>query len=281
MKRIICILVSLLIMVSLLGCQAKESKNISLVPDTSIVFFETDNDADCALIKCDDISILIDTGEKDDGNTIVKYLQKNGISRLDYIIFSHFDKDHCSGALKILEKIKVNEVLHPKFVKESEETSELFSMLGEKYIRATEISDYNEFDLGSLCFKLYPAEKATYVENQSNNSSLVAMVEIQGVRALFTGDCQEERVQELIDSNEDFNADILKLMYHGREVNNEVELIEKIRPKYTVITADNDKKKVKKNIEKIGDSLGTYYFTGNGTITFIINDGEITLNQKK
>ena len=65
--------------------------------------------------------ILVDSGgsklkeEYDVGeNTLVPYLLNRGIKKLDYIIISHFDADHCNGFIAVLDKIKVGKILISK-----------------------------------------------------------------------------------------------------------------------------------------------------------------------
>ena len=63
--------------------------------------------ADSFLIYNADFSVLIDTGEKELGDTIIEYLNANDIKKLDYLIVTHFDKDHIGSADEILESVDV------------------------------------------------------------------------------------------------------------------------------------------------------------------------------
>lgn len=282
MKKIISAVLCLVLCFSLFGCKANndvKTETVNTLADNTVVFFETDNDADCALLKHNNKYILIDSGEKKDAKKITKFLLNNGIDTLDYIIFSHFDKDHCGGAIKMLKDIKVNKVLHPQYIKDSDETEKLFEILSENGVETQAIDQKQTIDIDGLSLLFLPAEKQTYLEKESNNSSLVVKATLLGKTILFTGDSQEERVAELISCNEDLNADILKLMYHGRAITNENELLALINPNYTIITGEKKNKKVKTNIENIKNNLGTYYFTSDGTIVFIITENDITVNQ--
>ena len=51
---------------------------------------------------------MIDCAEKDDGKDIAEFLEKKGITNLDYLIITHFDKDHIGGAAKVLHSVYVN-----------------------------------------------------------------------------------------------------------------------------------------------------------------------------
>lgn len=279
MKKYFCVLLSVFICVCLVACgNSEKNEKIELaISESSIVFFETKNDADCALIKHNGKAILVDTGEKKDGNKIAKKLIDNGINQLDMIIFSHFDKDHCGGALKIMEQVSVGQIVHPDYIKESDETEELFDFINEKGIETLTISEDKSISVGDIRLDFYPAKENEYNNKQSNNSSLVFKVNVLGKTALFTGDCQDERIAELIGYDKEMSADILKLMYHGREVWSEEKLLDIVDPTYTVITA-KENKKTKNNIERIKSMLGECYYSTNGDVVFDLSGDEITVN---
>ena len=49
---------------------------------------------DCTLIRTKyNKVILIDSGEEN--NEVLLYLLKHQISKIDYLVISHFDSDHC------------------------------------------------------------------------------------------------------------------------------------------------------------------------------------------
>ncbi len=279
MKKYLCALMSIVLCACLVGCgnSEKNEEQSLVITESSIVFFETKNDADCALIKHSGRTILVDTGEKKDGKKIAEKLLDNGIDRLDMIIFSHFDKDHCGGALKIMEQISVEKIVHPQYVKDTDETEELFDFINENGIETLKISDEQSFNVGDIKLDFYPAQKTEYEKKQSNNSSLVFKVDIMGKTALFTGDCQDERLVELICYDDGMSADILKLMYHGRAVWCEEKLLDLVDPAYTVITAKKSKE-TKKNIEHIASMLGEYYYSTECDIVFDLSGDEIVVN---
>ena len=77
--------------------------------------------ADAMLLYTDNSAVLIDTGRKGFGKEILAYLEAEGISSLDKMIITHFDKDHVGGAAKLLHNIPIGEVLQSNYPKESEE----------------------------------------------------------------------------------------------------------------------------------------------------------------
>lgn len=53
-------------------------------------------------------TVLIDGGFKKDGNIILTYLRGLGINKLDYVIASHYDRDHVGGLIVVLDYARGN-----------------------------------------------------------------------------------------------------------------------------------------------------------------------------
>lgn len=71
--------------------------------------------ADALIVQTEDRVILIDTGEKDDGDEILQELKKRGIGRIDLLLVTHFDKDHVGGAADVMEQMEVASVWMPDY----------------------------------------------------------------------------------------------------------------------------------------------------------------------
>ena len=65
--------------------------------------------ADCLLIKSDGLYMLVDTGETDDEDAIRAYLAAQGVSRLEYLVATHPDKDHIGGMPWVLASYGVGQ----------------------------------------------------------------------------------------------------------------------------------------------------------------------------
>ena len=58
-----------------------------------------------------------DVGER----IVVPYLLNKGICQIDYLVFSHFDADHCMGLLPVLQHLSVKQILLTKQAEIKEE----------------------------------------------------------------------------------------------------------------------------------------------------------------
>ena len=94
----------------------KENKNY----DFKIYFFNAGK-ADAILLSKNNKYMMIDTGEEDLSNEILNYFKENNITRLEYLVITHFDKDHVGSASTIIDNIEIGEVLQSNVPKDSDE----------------------------------------------------------------------------------------------------------------------------------------------------------------
>ena len=81
------------------------------IPKNLRIYFVDVGQGDCTLIMTPrNYSILIDGGGNDNydvgKNTLLPYLLDRGITSIDYMIFSHFDTDHCNRTFLCYKKHK-------------------------------------------------------------------------------------------------------------------------------------------------------------------------------
>ena len=101
MKKITRKILYVLLTVSvLLGCALNTPDTVSAAaPDQMEVHFMDVGQGDATLVTCGGHAMLIDTGDDTKGTAIQSYLQKQKITRLDYLILTHPDADHIGGEI--------------------------------------------------------------------------------------------------------------------------------------------------------------------------------------
>ncbi len=195
--------------------------------------------ADAILLTTANSAVLIDAGEKGFGKTILADLSEKGIDRLDYLIVTHFDKDHVGGAAKIINTIPVGTVLQSNRPKDSEEYEKYTNALANAGIEPVTVRDTLIFTLDGVTYAVDPPRQTEYKTDASNNSSLILSVVNGGDRFLFTGDAQTERLAEYLVGHRE-TCDVLKLPHHGQEEPLLEELLETVKPAYAVITSSEE-----------------------------------------
>lgn len=237
--------------------------------------------ADAMLITINDKNIIIDTGEKGEGTILLNYLKENNISIIDYLIITHFDKDHVGGAAKIINNIKVSNVIQPNYTSTSKAFSNYEDALEKAKITPTSLESDISFTIANANFSIYPAKKTSYsIDSDSidNYMSLVIDIVHEKNRFLLAGDAIKNRLQELIDMD-NINSTFLKIPHHGKYEELTQIFLEKVHPAYAAITCSKEKPADKKTLEILNNLKTQTYLTTDGDITVISNGSSIKVTQ--
>lgn len=274
-KKIIILVITLLLVVvcSIIFLISREDTTGKL----KIYFFNAGK-ADSCIIYNDDFAVMIDTGEKELSEEILTYLENNNITKLDYLIITHFDKDHVGSASTIINSIEVDNVIQSNYPKESKVYNKYLSALENKGIEAVTLREDLEFSFGDVYFTINPPLEEVYSNNESNNSSLIVSLKYKNNSFLFMGDAENLRIKEYLSTN-NLSYDFLKVPYHGHYQTTLDELIEVIKPKYSVITSSLEEKEDDTTLDLLSNIGSKTYLTRNGSI-LITSDGD-TINIKQ
>ena len=197
--------------------------------------------------------ILIDGGGSEFGSTfdvgektLLPYLLKKKIHKLDYVIISHFDSDHVGGILTILEELNVKQVLIPKQVEYSENYNKFLDIIKKRNIKIKIVEEGNTINIDKNTYLdiLWPEEKQIK-DNVLNNNSLIVRLCYKNFKMLFTGDIEEIAEQRLLqkyENTEKLTADILKVAHHGSKSSSIAEFLEKVNPRIALIGVGKNNK---------------------------------------
>lgn len=234
--------------------------------------------ADAILLRTENSAVLIDAGEKGFGKTILAYLAEQGVDALDYLIVTHFDKDHVGGAAKVLNSIPVKAVLQSNQPKDSDEYENYVEALRGAGIEPVTLRETDTFSLDGVSYTVDPPRQSAYAQDSSNNSSLIVSVRYGDTGILLPGDAQTLRLAEFLDANTE-TYDVLKLPHHGRDEPLLEALLASVKPTYAIITSSEEEPEsgaVLAALEKAGVRT---LLTRNQSVT-LYSDG-ITIKQKE
>lgn len=182
-----------------------------------------------------------DVGEK----TLLPYLLDKNITKIDYMLFSHFDSDHCDGLFTILEKLPVKNVIISKQGKSSENFKQFLSIIQEKKVNILLVQEGDNIVIDNeISISILFPEADFISENILNNNSIVARLEWKNSSGeaissiLLTGDIEqiaEEKLVEKYQNTNILNATILKVAHHGSKSSSIQPFLELVKPKVALI----------------------------------------------
>lgn len=185
------------------------------------------------LLKSGRHAMLIDTGDSDQGTKIQLYLTKQGVENLDYLVLTHPDADHIGGAPVIITKFGIGQLFLSNYEKDNKTTQKVRDAMQYKGLTASDCQVGDTFALGNASFTILGPAKE-YAD--SNNASIVIMVQNGNNRFLFTGDCEAEAEADLIASGADLSADVYLAGHHGSDTASSQAFMDAVSPMYAVIS---------------------------------------------
>ena len=237
-------------------------------------------------------TILIDGGGSTDNkaydigkNTLIPYLLDRGIIKLDYIMISHFDADHATGAIPILGKIDVSNIILTKQLEENDIYRQILSISKEKKIRLIYVKEGDVLKIGGIKISIIHPENKLMINNPMNNNSIVCKIEYNSFSMLLTGDIEKEAEELILKKNKDLKADILKIAHHGSKSSTTEVFLRAVNPKIALIgVGKNNNFGHPSNdvIQRLKENGARIYRTDeNGEISIRVNKkGKITKIQK-
>lgn len=253
----------------LTGCAAPEFEQRE---GLSVIVGDTGK-SDFILIQAEGCTVVNDAAYYDSFPQVNALLQQEGVTHIDAMILSHYDKDHIGGAADILRNYDVSRVIMPDYFSGSEYWLDMITVLEESGTEQLVISEDMEFSLGQVSFRISAPQKSEY--SDENDYSLITEVSFGKTRFLLTGDALDERLGEFcggLSGGEHY--DVIKMPHHGDYFGALGELTETTSPEYAVITSAENKETVqRKTLRALEQADCRVMFTCEGTVRFF-SDGE-------
>lgn len=223
--------------------------NLPFRNDFEIHFLDVGQGDSCLIRTTRNKVILIDGGkgindEYNYGkNVLGPYLLDHKITKIDYMIVSHFDSDHCGGLFYIAENFNVENIVIGKQYSEYTNLISFLEIQKSKKINliVAKAGDLLTFDKHTRAEILFPDTNNKISENEINNNSLVLKMYYKDISILFTGDIEEKAENVLVTLyGTKLKSDILKVGHHGSKTSSTHEFIELVKPKIALIGVGKD-----------------------------------------
>lgn len=175
---------------------------------------------------------IVDGGRRD---TLVRFLLERGITRIDSVIVSHADADHCGGISLLLAdaRFQVGEVFVNADPRQTGTWSDFLSVMIDARARGTQfrlaLNDVDAADIrcgDSRLEVLAPSQDlaartavgTTADGKRLDANAMSAVVRVwarESPRLLLTGDIEQIGFDDLVDHHPGLNADVLVFPHHG------------------------------------------------------------------
>ena len=240
------IMICICMIFMLLGCEKENTlDNPPVDKGTFSIQFIDVGQGDAAIVECDGHYMLIDGGNKSESSKIYTILKERKIDHLDIIVATNTNDEHIGGIAGVLNYATYDKILCNTDDFNSEAFLDMLKYveLG-KGIQVPYVGDY--FTLGSAGVQVIGGNFA-----DGNDASIVLRVTYGENSFVFASDIEEFAEKEVINTIEKINADVLKIANHGSDFSSTIPFIQRIDPKYAVISVGKDNGKGYPNLDTL------------------------------
>lgn len=222
----------------------------------------------CVLLQADGRSYLVDCGGDSDtasADLAAETLLSQGITHLDGVVVTHYDRDHAGGVAYLLSRVPADTVYLPDAVGDSEILDQLLPYCGGSKIFVRRDLTLSWADNGLTVF-------APLTSTSSNESGLSVLFRAEDHDILITGDMDALGEKLLVYQKQIPQVSVLVAGHHGAKSSTSEALLEATRPEYVFISVGEDNHYGHPNevvLERLAAFGCTVYRTDeNGTIIF-------------
>ncbi len=265
----------------------KPTKPVSNPSGVCTVHFIDVGQGDSTLICAGDKTILIDAGENNKGDEVLLYLNRLGITKLDYVIGTHAHSDHIGGLDTVINGIEVENIilsdLPEKMVPTTKTYTDLLEAIDNRDVNLIVAEPKDTYNIGGGTLTLLSPVDDDYKD--LNDFSIVSRFDFGNKSVLVTGDAEEKAEKDILQSGAYLNADILKVGHHGSDTSSSKAFLDAVSPEIAVIEVGAGNKyghPMAETFTKL-NMLGTkvYRTDLNGSVIATIDGDKITVTCEK
>lgn len=245
MKKKIFILIYMLFTSVFIICCKHNNMNLENLSNNMNVHFINVGQGDSILIQVNNKNLLIDSGPKDSKKDLINYLNNLNIKKIDFLLATHPHEDHIGNMAEIIKKYEIKAFYSPKVTTTTKSFESMIDALKSKNLKINILkSGPTSIDLGeNTTVSILSPNKDKYISGNTenlNNYSPVILIKFGENKFLFTGDAEMEVEKEILSSNIDIKADVLKLGHHGSSTSTSEEFLNVVNPSIGVISVGED-----------------------------------------
>lgn len=235
-----------------------------LLDDTRMTVLDV-GQGQCILLQAEGKNYLVDCGGDSDIKTAdlaAETLLSQGISRLDGVIVTHFDRDHAGGVRYLLSRVPADAV----FLPDAEDEEDI---LGNSCNDAGNLVNEDvELRWGEVCMTIF----APVLSESDNESGLSVLFRGENCDILITGDLSTLGESLLLMQKQIPELTALVVGHHGSKSSTGEKLLAATSPRYAFISVGADNPygqpngEVLERLERFGCAV--YRTDESGTIIF-------------
>ena len=245
------------------------------IDHNNYVYYLDVGQGDSSLVIYNDEVAMIDTGGISNyfvSSGSIKLLKSLGYSHIDYLILTHGDFDHMGDSIYLINNYNIkNVVLNNDSFNELE--TNLINELKNKKIKY-----YQNVKKIPISNNIITILNTKEYDNENDNSNVI-YIELNNYKFMFMGDAGVDKEKDILERHNISNIDVLKVGHHGSKTSSSKSFINKIKPKYSIISVGKNNRYGHPNKEVL-DTLNDskiYRTDQDGSIMFKIRNDKLQI----
>lgn len=193
----------------------------------------------CVLLSSEGRFALVDCGSGNSwisaGDAAADHLASLGCRQLDYLILTHYDKDHVSGIAALAERLDIAAVLAPE-TGGGEEREAALCAAEAAAVSAEFVKEVRKISLGGAELTVYPPVG----EGGGNEEGLAVLAAVGELDLLVTGDMDRMTERQLLAAYRLPDLEILIAGHHGSRYSTSEELLEALQPETACVSVGSN-----------------------------------------
>ncbi|OGG42947.1 hypothetical protein A3G50_00200 [Candidatus Jorgensenbacteria bacterium RIFCSPLOWO2_12_FULL_42_11] len=231
------------------------------------------------------VKILIDAGPDNKVIGELDSILRPTERYIDLVIVSHPQADHFNGFIDVLKHYQVGAFIHNGRAGAAQSWKELAQTVKENKIPAVALAAGDKINYLESKLDILSPNENFINSKELNDTVLVALLQSQSAKVLFTGDVGK-KIEDYLINKLDFKVDVLKVAHHGSKYSSGREFLAAILPKISVIEVGKNSyghptEEVLNRLAAVGAAI--YRTDRDGTIKMVFpkKSSEIQVFKKK
>ena len=189
----------------------------------------------CIVLQSEGSTFLVDCGgsyDDDAADTAARFLLSQGISRIDGLILTHYDRDHAGGVQYLAHRIHIERVYLPQ----TEDADDCLRSVLDAVKEHIHIDSDMTIAFGDARIQLFPAKMIS----SGNDSCASVLFQREKCDTLITGDLSADAERQLLSDYDLPDLEVLIVGHHGSKYSTCTELLEATAPDAAIISVGAD-----------------------------------------
>lgn len=218
------------------------------------------------------------SGSRSAGDIAADHFAAQGRVRLDLLVLTHFDSDHCNGVEQLFYRMRVDRVAVPAGDTDPEAAARLMELAEAEGAQVVLVEGTERLPLGEAELTLFPPLGG----GTSNESGLFVLCTAGEFDVLITGDADAFVEKMLVKYQPIPDIEVLVAGHHGSKHSSCGEFLQAVAPEIALISAGANNsyghpaQETLERLEELGAEI--HRTDREGTVTVRVKDGRVGIH---